>query len=39
MLRKRFTKGYLKGAKSFLTPIEIENLPYAAAYSHTCSVY
>ena len=28
---KAFTKGYLKGAKSFLTPIEIENLPYAAA--------
>lgn len=26
-----FTKGYLKGAASFLTPIEIENLPYAAA--------
>ena len=25
------TKGYLKGAKSFLTQIEIENLPYAAA--------
>jgi len=28
---KAFTKGYLKGARSFLTPIEIENLPYAAA--------
>ena len=28
---KAFTKGYLKGAKAFLTPIEIENLPYAAA--------
>ena len=28
---KAFTKGYLEGAKSFLTPIEIENLPYAAA--------
>ena len=28
---KAFTKGYLKGAKSFLTQIEIENLPYAAA--------
>lgn len=28
---KAFTEGYLKGAKSFLTPIEIENLPYAAA--------
>ena len=27
---KSFTKGYLKGAASFLTPIEIENLPYAA---------
>ncbi|MDR0892409.1 MAG: aminoglycoside phosphotransferase family protein [Mediterranea sp.] len=26
-----FTQGYLKRAKSFLTPIEIENLPYAAA--------
>jgi Ser/Thr protein kinase RdoA (MazF antagonist) len=26
-----FTKGYLEGAHSFLTPIEIENLPYAAA--------
>ena len=26
---KAFTKGYLEGAKSFLTPIEIENLPYA----------
>ena len=28
---KAFTKGYLEGAKSFLLPIEIENLPYAAA--------
>ena len=28
---KAFTKGYLKSAQSFLTPIEIENLPYAAA--------
>lgn len=28
---KAFTKGYLKGAGSFLTPTEIENLPYAAA--------
>ena len=28
---KAFTKGYLEGARSFLTPIEIENLPYAAA--------
>lgn len=27
---KAFTKGYLESAKSFLTPIEIENLPYAA---------
>ena len=25
-----FTKGYLESAKSFLTPVEIENLPYAA---------
>ena len=28
---KAFTKGYLEGAHSFLTPVEIENLPYAAA--------
>lgn len=28
---KAFTKGYLEGAESFLTPIEIDNLPYAAA--------
>lgn len=28
---KAFTEGYLSSAKSFLTPIEIENLPYAAA--------
>ena len=28
---KAFTKGYLESAKVFLTPIEIENLPYAAA--------
>lgn len=28
---RAFTKGYLEGAASFLTPIEIENLPYAAA--------
>ena len=28
---KAFAKGYLKGGKSFLTPIEIENLPYATA--------
>ena len=27
---KAFTKGYLKTASSFLTPVEIENLPYAA---------
>ena len=25
-----FTKGYLESARSFLTPVEIENLPYAA---------
>lgn len=28
---KAFTEGYLSSARSFLTPIEIENLPYAAA--------
>ena len=28
---KAFTRGYLRSAKSFLLPIEIENLPYAAA--------
>lgn len=28
---KAFTEGYLEGARSFLTPIEIENLPYATA--------
>ena len=28
---KAFTKGYLKGAASFITPIEIENLPSATA--------
>ena len=28
---RAFTKGYLEGAGSFLTPVEIENLPYAAA--------
>ena len=28
---KAFTKGYLKSARVFLTPVEIENLPYAAA--------
>ena len=27
---KAFTEGYLKSARCFLTPIEIENLPYAA---------
>ncbi len=27
---KSFAKGYLKSAASFLTPVEIENLPYAA---------
>lgn len=27
---KAFTEGYLKTARAFLTPIEIENLPYAA---------
>ena len=27
---RAFAKGYIKSAKSFLTPIEIENLPYAA---------
>lgn len=26
---KAFTEGYLKGAASFITPIEVENLPYA----------
>ncbi len=28
---KAFTKGYLESAKAFLTPVELENLPYAAA--------
>ena len=28
---RAFTEGYIKGAGSFLTDIEIENLPYAAA--------
>lgn len=28
---RSFTKGYLESANSFLTPIEIENLPYAVA--------
>ena len=28
---KAFTRGYLKSARVFLTPVEIENLPYAAA--------
>ena len=27
---KAFTRGYLKGTKPFLTPVERENLPYAA---------
>lgn len=27
---KAFSKGYIKGTKSFLTPVEKENLPYAA---------
>lgn len=27
---KAFTKGYLESARLFLTPVEIENLPYAA---------
>lgn len=27
---KAFTEGYLKSARCFLTPVEIENLPYAA---------
>ena len=28
---KAFTEGYLKSARSFLLPVEIENLPYAVA--------
>ncbi len=28
---RAFTEGYLSSAKKFLTPLEIENLPYAAA--------
>jgi hypothetical protein len=28
---KAFTKAYLESAKGFLTPIEIDNIPYAAA--------
>lgn len=28
---KAFTQGYLESAKCFLTPVEIENLPYATA--------
>lgn len=28
---RAFTRGYLTSAKSFLTPVEIENLPYAVA--------
>ena len=27
---KSFAEGYLKSARSFLTPVEVENLPYAA---------
>lgn len=27
---RAFTRGYLRSARSFLTPVEIENLPYAA---------
>jgi hypothetical protein len=29
-IAKAFTKGYLESAKSFLTAVEVENLPYAA---------
>lgn len=28
---KAFTKGYLESARSFLLPVEVDNLPYAAA--------
>lgn len=28
---RAFTEGYLSSARSFLTPVELENLPYAAA--------
>lgn len=28
---KAFTEGYLESAKGFLTPVEVENLPYAAS--------
>lgn len=28
---KAFTRGYLESAKGFLTPVEVENLPYAVA--------
>ncbi len=28
---KAFTEGYIESAKSFLTPVEVENLPYATA--------
>jgi len=28
---RAFTKGYLESARSFLLPVEVENLPYAAA--------
>ena len=27
---KAFTKGYIESARTFLTPLEIEMLPYAA---------
>ncbi len=34
---RAFTEGYLAGAGAFLTPVEIENLPYAAAMFPTRS--
>lgn len=36
---KAFTKGYLEGAKSFLTPIEIEIFLMQPLYSLICNVY
>ena len=39
---KAFTEGYLKTARAFLTPIEIENLPYGATlfpYMQTVRFY
>ncbi len=33
---RAFTEGYLSSARGFLTPAEIENLPYAAALFPTC---